>query len=486
MLLLANVKMYVYGFALDYYLARVGAAVSPLFQMFQVQSIHAGAVIVYLLVCAVLYLLSLYLYQRRRLEAAGDAIAFGFLHPVFQYGVAFCAMLLAGYYFSNTQNGSLGWTCFGYLLGSLVAYFLCETLLRKSASVFHRPAVLGYGVFALVMALLVAWLNFGLGGFEQRLPALNQVQSAYLGDVFPMPGENSAVTVMQGQLMQGYQPLLLPQPVYQDAASIADIYALHRALIANRDREKALGLSNESRMQTAMPLCLIYNLKNGSHLVRQYHVNLSDYARQFKPLYESREYKYLHNSILSVNPADVAALSITPEPIGIGVQLADREQLRQAVAALQSDFLQQTYEDMTSGRPQWASIDILLQNGKMTELPWEKSDANFGRYLQSIGVYDNARIMPDDLQYALVLKTAGSGGESPDNQTLLTLENNPACLKVTDPRQLETCLIQYKYTNGQGQELYQVLFVLKGDNTFAGVFAEADAPAFVRQYFARQ
>jgi ABC-2 type transport system permease protein len=481
MLLLANAKMYVYGFALDYYLARVSAAVSPLFQLLQVQSIHAGAVIAYLLVCAVLYLLGLYLYQRRRLEAAGDAIVFGFLRPVFKYGVAFCAMLLVGYYFSSTQNGSLGWTYFGYLLGSLVAYFLCEALLRKSLSVFHRQAVQGYGVFALVMVLLIVWLQFGAGGFEQRLPAENQVQSVYLGNVFPFPGETTAATMIQGPIQQEYSPILLPQPVYQDAASIADIYDLQRALIASRSREKALGLANESRMRVTTPLYLIYNLKNGSHFVRQYHVNLSDYGRQLKPLYESREYRYLHNPILSVNPADVAEMSITPEPTEKGVQLADQEQLRKAVAALQNDLLQQTYEQMTSGRPEWANIDILLQNGQMTELPWEKSDVNFSRYLQNIGAYDNARIMPDDLQCALVLKTTGAGSVPTDNQTLLALENSSGCLKVTDSQQLESCLLQY---TGQDQQPYQVIFVLKGGNTFAGAFSGTDAPAFVKKYFA--
>jgi ABC-2 type transport system permease protein len=287
-------------------------------------------------------------------------------------------------------------------------------------------------------------------------------------------------------MLQWYQPLPLPQPVYQDAASIADIYALQQALIKSRVREKALGLANGSRMRVTTPLCLIYNLKNGSHFVREYHVNLADYARELKPLYESSEYKRLHYPILSVNPADVTELSVTPEQTGTGgVQLADREQLRQAVAALQNDIRQQTYEGMTSGRPEWAIIDIRLKNNQMTEVPWDKSDANFGRYLQNIGAYDNA-LVPDDLQCALVQKTTDAGAGPLDNQTLLALENSPDCLKITDPRQLETCLIQYKYANGQGQEPYRVLFILKGGISFGGVFSEADAPAFVRQYFARQ
>jgi hypothetical protein len=92
--------------------------------------------------------------------------------------------------------------------------------------------------------------------------------------------------------------------------------------------------------------------------------------------------------------------------------------------------------------------------------------------------------MPGDLQYALVLRTTGASSVPMDNQALLALENSPGCLKVTDSQQLEACLQQY--TSGDGRQPYQVLFELKGGNSFGGAFGAADAPAFVRQYFARQ
>jgi ABC-2 type transport system permease protein len=475
-LMLAIGKIFIYGFANEYYLMRMSRAISPLFQMHDVVSIQAGTVTGYLLACAILYLAGLYLYKQRRLDAAGNAIIFGFLQPVFKYGVAFCAALPVGWYFSSIQNGNTGWADIGFFLGSLVAYFLCEALLRKSPFVFHRKAIQGYGVFAVVMALLVVWLQFGTNGFEQSLPDLSQVESVYLGNVFSAPGADAYPTVVQGWIAK-YSVLTLPLPVYKNEDSIADIYALNQALIANWDREKALRLLNKDRRSGALPLCLVYNLKNGNHFVREYYINPSDYAKQLKPLYESREYKYLNYPILSVSPSDVVEMSITQIQSRKSVYLADQDQLQQVVTALQKDIMQQTYEEIISEQPDRAFIDIMLNNNQMTEVDWDEAYVNFWYQLQNDRVYGK-------IQYCLVIKTNRNSSTLMDNpKNPLALEKNPDCLKVADPVQLEVCLL--RYTNGQSQQPYQVLFVLEGGNTFSGVFSEADAPDFVKQYFAR-
>jgi ABC-2 type transport system permease protein len=385
-LMLAIGKIFIYGFANEYYLMRMNRAISPLFQMHDVVSIQAGTVTGYLLACAILYLAGLYMYQQRRLEAAGNAIVFGFLRPVFKYGVAFCAALLVGWYFSSIQNGSTGRADIGFFLGSLIAYFLCEALLRKSPFVFHRKTIQSYGVFALAMALLVVWLQFGTSGFERSLPDLSQVESIYLGNVFSAPGADAYPTVVQGWVAN-YSVLALPLPVYKNEDSIADIYVLNQALIANRDREKALGLFNESRRPGVLRLCLVYNLKSGSSFVREYYINPSDYAKQFKPLYESREYKHLNYPILSVSPSDVVEMSITPVQSRKSVYLADQEQLRQVVTALQKDILQQTYEEIISKQPDRAFIDIMLKSNQMTEVDWNEAYVNFWHSLQDAEVY---------------------------------------------------------------------------------------------------
>ncbi len=303
------------------------------------------------------------------------------------------------------------------------------------------------------------------------------------------------------QIADQYLPLETPLPVFKDANSIASIYALHQKLIGNRAEEKTADLANGkgTASSTKHPLYLVYNLKNGAHIYRQYAVRLSDYAQQLKPLYESSEYKYLHNAILRVNPAEIEMMNIAAGQTNKSVRLVDPKLIQQAVAALQSDIGQQTYEEMTSGRPGWAHISILLENKRTVDLEWKKSYVNFDQWLKSIGEYNNARLIPrDDLQYAMVLKRTGDLNESmmdkyriAPQQYLTALEKSPDCLKVTDPENLETCLRQYTYPWQQSyanssQQPYQVVFVLKAGGSFIGAFTEADAPAFVKEHFASQ
>jgi ABC-2 type transport system permease protein len=520
-LLLSNVRLYAYGFAYEYYAK--GAFYSPFFRMVEPSTLHAGGVAVLLAICAALYLAGWYLYRRRRLEAAGDAIAFGFLRPVFQYGIAFFCTMWVGLYFFRSQDGSLGWTDVGYFLGSLIAYFLCEALLRKSPHIFDRKAVQGYGVLALAIGLLVVWLNYGLGGFEQRLPALDQVQSVYLGNGFPIVQHVTGYGIdttgqiapaipagTQGGTTGSYLPLPQPPTAYHDADSIADILALQRALVANRGREKALGLANESRLQTA-PLCLVYNLKNGGHLYREYRVDLSGYTRELQPLYESSEYKYLHYPILEINPGDAQMMEIGLGEANKDVKLTDPRVVRQAVAALQSDARQRTGGEISdqpdgwdSQQPGWAYITIYFSNKRYVQTNWEKSDAHFGRFLQNIGEYANARLMPVDLQYAVVLKRTGVVVDGMDNQDMfwqyLAMSDGKDTLRVTDPAQLETCLEQYTPIGIQSENVpnhsvyqvvsssqpYLVFFALKNGSYMAEGFAAAAVPVFVKQYFAGQ
>jgi ABC-2 type transport system permease protein len=496
MLLLVNFKMYAYGFAFDYYIYNT-ELLSPLIRITNIAAIGTGEIAIYLLACVALYLAGLYLYRRRRLETAGDAVTFGVLRPVLKYGVTFCFMMLAGAYFFSSQNGSMGWTYFGYVIGALIAYFLIEILFNKSLHVFHRQSVKGFGVFSLITILIITWLNLGLGGFEQKLPELNQVESVYFSTTFgplQVRGRPAAVqaqleyytSMVPGQAAEQYLPLQMPLPVFQDANSIAGIHELHRRLIENRAEETSAANGGGVAGPTKTSLCLAYNLKNGAHIYRQYYINRSDYETQLKPLYESSEYKYLHNGILQVDPADITMINIEAQQVNKGVRLVDPGLIQQAVAALRSDIGMETYEEMTSNRPGWASIRILLANKRTLDLEWKKSYAGFDQWLESIGEIHNARLTKDDVNYAMVLKrsAAASPWDSGLNQYLL-LENNPDFLKITDPEDLEVCLRQFSHLSSYvDQQPYQVVFALKSGSMFTTGFTEADAPAFIREHFA--
>jgi len=76
-LLLNNMHKYTYGFAYDYYLGKI-EKLSPLIRLTEI-SIHpikTSEIAVYLLSSITLYFVGRYIYQRRHIEAAGNAIAF--------------------------------------------------------------------------------------------------------------------------------------------------------------------------------------------------------------------------------------------------------------------------------------------------------------------------------------------------------------------------------------------------------------------------
>jgi len=191
-------------------------------------------------------------------------------------------------------------------------------------------------------------------------------------------------------------------------------------------------------------------MKNGSHIYRQYEISAPEYADRLKPIYESREYKELHNKILSINPADVDLIVINALEANKNVRIVDPELIRQAVDVLQRDVYDEPYEEMRAvkQRPPWASITICLKNHCTVNLVWEKSYANLEQWLKETGKYNQARLLPgEDITSAIVDKIPDLNKQDPDKQpviinqrSILGLENKPGILKITDPEKLELCL----------------------------------------------
>ncbi len=156
----------------------------------------------------------------------------------------------------------------------------------------------------------------------------------------------------------------------------------------------------------------------------------------------------------------------------------------------------------TDRKPPWAHIRITLNNNRDISLSWEKSYGNFEQWLKDSGEYNRARILPDeDIAYALVdknkeiLENAPQAGENvarlPASQTthqdiLVTTEEKPGMLKITDPEELELCLRNYRDFREEKAEqaAYSVIFQLNDGSAFSGLLFEADTPDFIKKHFA--
>ena len=498
-LLLHNMKMYTYGFAYDYYSYNINF--SPLMRITDISSypFQTAEITTYLLLSTALYLAGRYFYQRRQMEAAGNAIAFDPLSPIFKYGITFCSMLLLGSYFYGTQNESMGWTYIGYFLGSLLAYLLSEMLLTKSLHVFKLKILKGYGAYLLIIITLIAGLNVDFTGFGKRIPALADVESVYMNNTYyPLYEENRPQVTYPRNTdpnVVTVTALDMPMPVfYTEAANIANIYSLHQKIIANKAQENGTLFSDNRKLQYEK-ICLAYNLKNGQHVYREYSITTPMYADSLKPIYEARESKALHYKILGIDPAMVNQIYINVPNTSKNVKLFNPEQIKQAIDALQKDTLNQTYEEMTSHRPGWADLGIFISTDNSNNIfntSWDKSFVNFEQWLKKNGLYNQARIIPDeDIAYAIVDKIPADRSKAieinrimPTPQSMiLDLEKRPGILKITDPDKLEICLRTY---TDSGQQTYHLYFVLKDGNLLSGGFAEADAPDFIKEHFAGQ
>ncbi len=477
-LLLNNIHMYVYGLAYDYYLLELEKSY-PLINIinFKIFPFAGRELIINLIIILALYLIGRYAYQKRQSEMAGNAIAFAILRPIFKYGVAFCTMLLLGSYFYLAQ-GSLSWTYFGYFIGSLIGFLLAEILIKKSISIFNLKLLRQYACLVIAVVLLISCVNSDVIGYEKRIPDLAEVNTAYF--------DNSFYTLSRAKDDSSEDMTCM----FIEDDNIAKIYELHKSIIDSGNKHESFNNTNDITYSTAT-YGIAYQLKDGSVFCRQYRIERDDYTAQLRPIYESREYKHLHNDIFQVIPANVDLIEIYANGVNKKVRIIDPPFIKQAINVLQKDVLLRTYEQMTSKRDPWAHISIHLNDDSEhnPNLSWDKSDINFGDWLKSIGKYDNARVIAsDDIEYAVVEKRDNNRENSFDKyseydleQYLKEIKNKEMYLKITDPEPLESCLANYTSTiNEPG---YNIIFSLNNGRVLRGELSDNNAPQCIKEYF---
>lgn len=213
---------------------------------------YLGAIAV---VGAVLLVAAVLLFRIRRMESAGDVIAFRPLRPVFKYCVtASCSLVLgvlaATLFFSGYHGPTLPVMTLCLLAGGFVGYFASEILLKKTFRVFRKEWI-GFGAFAACLLLAIALMEFDAFGFERYVPDVDEVESVTVS--FSGSSENAVVT---------------------DEPHIVDLITLHQTIIQNKAQQESLARMDPGADETRdrSNLRLIYQLKNGDTMLRSYRV----------------------------------------------------------------------------------------------------------------------------------------------------------------------------------------------------------------------
>ncbi len=143
---------------------------------------HLGEGWWYAAVCAVLGIAflvgALLLYRRRKLESAGDFMAFKVLNPVFLiiYSIAagtFCQMFFSLFIGTSTDYPYL-------FIGLAVGYYTGRMLLRRTLRVFQPRSLIGLGALIASAVLVLAGAYFDVIGVTRWVPEASEVESITL------------------------------------------------------------------------------------------------------------------------------------------------------------------------------------------------------------------------------------------------------------------------------------------------------------------
>lgn len=482
-LLYHNLKYFIYGFAYDYYFDQNIEYLTPIAQMAEIyhRSIPAKAVLIYIALTVIFYLLGLFSYKKRQIEGATQAIAFRYLKPVFKYGVTFCFMLLGGTYFGETQQGAMGWIVFGYIFGSIFGYIIAEMVLQKTWRIFRNMK--GYLFYAVAVVALGLLLNLDMTGYEKKLPDASQIERAYFGDnahwlknEYPETVEYAIPVTEYSEANEVSAVNEANRYFFKEPENINSIMELHQQLIEDGDHKL-------TSRQYYRNVVVAYELANGSKIVRQYKLPEGSYEKQLKPIYESQEYRYSNNELLRLKEEikiDKIAVN-SHSVISKKFNTVEPQQIEEITNALKSDMLEEPYKDIVTEREPWGEIEILLENNQRLYVPWKKSYHQFDKWLKENNLLDQARVVPEDLMFAAVIqnKNAADSPTMPGVSFESMFKDAEKPFIIEDPTQLEECLYEASWRM-EREYLIAIYYKNSKEPSYHGL---ENVPSFVAEHF---
>ncbi|MGP3560301.1 ABC transporter permease [Geobacillus sp. BK01] len=372
-LIVSNLSLLLYGFPDMYYLSsELDQWVMPIrYAMLAHQAMSAGEAGLLLLLSLLFFGLSIWLYERRPTEAAGQALAFPVLRPLFVYGVAFCSWLVGGFYFGQIER-AWGWIAFGYVAFSLIGYAMAQMVIAKTWRVFRRWK--GYVAFAAAMVAVVWCVRLDITGYERRVPAIEDIQQVYFGQsvyAFEHPEE-------VGRSFEEYDQFL------RSEENVKAVRAFHQQLVHDQPRV--------ARFETVQPVAIGYVLKDGTRLLRRYEVPVEPYMPHFRRIMESDEYK--QQRYLLLRPSGYAPIrQVTIRNINTGrdvVVLAEPEEIESFIEALKQDLWNETADNMTVGvHTAQGEIELLQSDGDSFAMVLADGYTHVRQWLKERRVWDN-------------------------------------------------------------------------------------------------
>lgn len=457
-----NLGIALYGFPGDFLLSRDLEKYSPLTYALILQNrpLQWGYVFGFSALAIILYWLSLYFYQIRKVEAAQEAVAFSKLRSVFKYGVTICMMLFGGAYFYAIENSSSGWVVFGYILGAVIGYFVAEMVLQKTWRILG--SFKGFVIYGIVVTVIITAIQ-SLGFYEKKLPELEEVENVILTDQPYVFSENPEI----------YGEYFVPTPM-KSAQNIKEVIKLHKEIIADKDMNEKL---KDGKYETAL---FIYKLKDGSKITRQYRVNRDVYEDSYRKIYESAEFKQGTNQIFHIDMNKVNSITISsPLATKNSTQVSNPTEIKKAIAALKTDILEETYQDQIYYDSRSQGIELFINKQQTIYLNYKPNYHHFKKWLTNQGLFEAATVTAKDVDKITVAKINITDFLDM-NELISDIENSDNPLTITKEEQIEQCLQQ---AGTIAKQKYAAAVYYKGGPTEVFFFDDIHVPEIVKNHF---
>ncbi len=337
--------------------------------------------LLYLLAAFVFLLAAGFAYNGRRLEAAGDIVAFRTVRPVFKYGVAVCLMLSAGFFAGHIKHGKRSDVIVLYFIFAFIGYWIAQMLLDKTVKVWH--AYKGFLLFNAVIILLIAGISADVTGYVKHIPDVNEIESAYFGSNY-----TSWLSRKDKQPELAY---FHTEGLFTEKANIKAVTELHRVL------------ADSSYEDGGREEYIAYTLKNGKSILRKYAVDEYAVRTLIGPLYESHEYKVDKYPVLQQKAEDIKLIEIQDRRTAKKPLILSNEKLVQSFTdALKQELTDADYGEITESEGGYVDIQITDTNNFTAYYSLGRNFETIYKWLRDNGNYDSVLLLPEEIAHVTV------------------------------------------------------------------------------------
>lgn len=470
---IAYFSHYLYGFDTTGNWTEYGMKISPFLNVLQSEgSFGIFSTIYYIVSFFILYGLTSFLYQKRRLEHATDSLAFGFMEPIICYLIAFLGMTLLGFYFQVLGESEL-YMYAGLAAGTVIFFIIGQMIVKKTPRIYNMKSLKSLGVYALIAVVFILGLNFDVTGFEKRVPASGNVGSFVITEDFSI-GNRLNMNYVNG--VPSYTSFGSGEGFrLKDPDNIKAVTALHRSLIDNKAR-----FENLKNVLTSS-VYLQYDTDSAFPMSRRYMIDYDFFrnSQEFKQIYESKEFKdFLAPK--NLNYVGLAEIYINSDmPNRESIEIKNKTDMKEFMDCLDQDFRAQTFEDLVSLKHPYAtanvnftmkdqtsntpdklinnSVSYRITSSYRNSIKWLDDHGYGGRFIQNV----------DEIEYIELYHYVQEENTSDKPVTYAPDNMVPALqfksLKVTDPVKIQQLLDTYESQNTKYNDYYYGNIVFKGN-----------------------